>query len=356
MQPYSGSPANFAVLMAVCEPHSRIMGLDLPDGGHVSHGYFTRTKKISAASVFFENLPYKVNPETGLIDYDGLEASARLFRPRVIIAGVSCYSRCLDYKRFRSIADANGAYLFSDMAHVSGLVAAGIIPSPFEYSDIVSTTTHMTMRGPHAGMIFFRKGILYDLEAKINQAVFPRLQGGPHNNSIAGIATALLQAKTLDFIEYQKNIVKNAQRLCEGLMEKGYIIATGGTDVHLILIDLRPVKITGACAEYVLDQISITCNMNTISVDTSALNPSGLRLGTPALTTRGLAEADMDRVVDFIDRGLKLSQEIVAVSGPKLVDLKEACYSDAFVGKVYALREEVEVYSEQFSLPGYPNY
>lgn len=163
------------------------MGLDLSDGGgHVSHGYFTQTKKNSAASVFFENMPYKVNADTGLIDYDGLKASARLFRPRVIIAGVSCYPRCLDYKRFRSIADANGAYLFSDMAHVSGLVAAGLIPSPFECSDIVSTTTHMTLRGPHAGMIFYRRGVhsvcadgekvLYDLEANVNQAVFPRLQ------------------------------------------------------------------------------------------------------------------------------------------------------------------------------------
>lgn len=366
VQPYSGSPANFAVLTAVCEPHGRIMGLDLPDGGHLTHGFFTQTKKISATSIFFESMPYKVNPETGLIDYDGLEANARLFKPRVIIAGVSCYSRCLDYKRFRTIADANGAYVFSDMAHVSGLVAAGIIPSPFEFSDIVSTTTHKTLRGPRAGMIFFRKGVrsvkangekvLYDLEAKINQAVFPGLQGGPHNNSIAGIATALLQAKTPDFIAYQKDVVKNAQRLCKGLIEKGYSIATGGTDVHLVLVDLRSVQITGARAEYILEEISIACNKNTVPGDKSALNPSGIRLGTPALTTRGLTESDMDRVVDFIDRGLKLSKEIALVSGPKLVDFKAACHGDAFAGKIKALREEVEVYSEKFPLPGYPDY
>lgn len=366
VQPYSGSPANFAVLTAVCEPHGRIMGLDLPDGGHLTHGFFTQTKKISATSIFFESMPYKVNPETGLIDYDGLEANARLFKPRVIIAGVSCYSRCLDYKRFRSIADANGAYVFSDMAHVSGLVAAGIIPSPFEFSDIVSTTTHKTLRGPRAGMIFFRKGVrsvkangekvLYDLEAKINQAVFPGLQGGPHNNSIAGIATALLQAKTPDFVAYQKDVVKNAQRLCKGLIEKGYSIATGGTDVHLVLVDLRSVQITGARAEYILEEISIACNKNTVPGDKSALNPSGIRLGTPALTTRGLTESDMDRVVDFIDRGLKLSKEIAAVSGPKLVDFKAACHGDVFAGKIKALRDEVEVYSEHFPLPGYPDY
>ena len=181
VQPYSGSPGNFAVYTAICEPHGRIMGLDLPDGGHLTHGFFTATKKISATSIFFESMPYKVNPATGLIDYDGLETTAKLFKPRVIVAGISCYSRCLDYERFRNIADQNGAYLFADMAHVSGLVAAGVIKSPFEFCDIVSTTTHKTLRGPRAGMIFFRKGkrlvngkeSLYDLESKINQAVFP---------------------------------------------------------------------------------------------------------------------------------------------------------------------------------------
>lgn len=362
VQPYSGSPANFAVYTAVCEPHGRIMGLDLPDGGHLTHGFFTPTKKISATSIFFESMPYKVNPTTGLIDYDQLLKTSMLFKPRVIVAGVSCYSRCLDYAKFRDIANQNGAYLFADMAHVSGLVAAKVIPSPFQYCDIVTTTTHKTLRGPRAGVIFYRKGVrsvkangdkvLYDLESKINEAVFPGLQGGPHNHAIAGIATALLQAQTPEFVAYQKQVVSNAKRLCEGLIKCGYHIATGGTDIHLVLVDLRNVQITGARAEYILEEISIACNKNTVPGDKSALNPSGIRLGTPALTTRGFVESDIDLVVDFIDRGLKLSKEIAAASGPKLVDFKAACHSEQFAGKIAALRNEVEEFGVKFPLPG----
>lgn len=333
VQPYSGSPANFAVYTALTEPHGRIMGLDLPDGGHLTHGFFTANKKISATSIYFESMPYKVDSETGYIDYDKLAETARLFKPKVIIAGVSCYSRCLDYKRFRQVADENNAYLLADMAHISGLVAAGVVPSPFEYADVVSTTTHKTLRGPRAGVIFFRKGvrsvnakgekIYYDLESRINEAVFPSLQGGPHNHAIAGIASAMKQASTPEFKEYQIQVIKNAQRLCNGLIEKGYKIATGGTDVHLVLVDLRPNGITGSRAEFILEEVSIACNKNTVPGDKSAMNPSGIRLGTPALTTRGLLEQDIDKVVNFIDRALQLSKEIVAVSGPKLVDFKK---------------------------------
>lgn len=367
VQPYSGSPANFAVYTGLIEPHGRIMGLDLPDGGHLTHGFMTATKKISATSIFFESMPYKVDPVTGLIDYDKLEESARIFKPKIIIAGISCYSRCLDYKRFRQIADANGAYLFADMAHISGLVAAGVIPSPFEFADVVSTTTHKSLRGPRAGVIFYRKGVrsvkangdkvLYDLESKINQAVFPGLQGGPHNHAIAGIATCMMQAQTPEFKDYQVQIIKNARALCEGLLQKGYSISTGGTDVHLVLVDLRPAGITGARAEYVLEEISIACNKNTVPGDKSALNPSGIRLGTPALTTRGLTEGDMAKVVEFIDRGLQLSKEITAVSGPKLVDFKRVLHEDpTFNAKVQALKKEVQNYSEKFPMPGYEEF
>lgn len=367
VQPYSGSPANMAVYTALLRPHDRIMGLDLPDGGHLTHGFMTATKRVSATSIFFEPLPYKVDPQTGLIDYDKLAENARLFKPKMIIAGISCYSRCLDYKRFREIADENGAYLLSDMSHISGLVAAGVIPSPFEYSDIVSTTTHKTLRGPRAAVIFFRKGvrsmgkdgkpIMYDLENKVNDSVFPGLQGGPHNHAIAGIATAFKLATTPSYKAYQQQVIANAKRLCLGLQGHGYQIATGGTDVHLILVNLKPIGLSGAKAEFLLEEVNIACNKNTVPGDKSALAPSGIRLGTPALTTRGLKESDMDKVVSFLHTALQIGVEAQKVSGPKLVDFKKVITGDPeFSSKVEALRKTVEHFSEQFPIPGYPDY
>ncbi|XP_066139745.1 serine hydroxymethyltransferase isoform X1 [Euwallacea fornicatus] len=365
VQPYSGSPGNFAVYTALVEPHGRIMGLDLPDGGHLTHGFFTPNKKISATSIFFESMPYKVHPDTGLIDYEALLTTARLFKPKLIIAGVSCYSRCLDYKKFREICDDVGALLMSDMAHISGLVAAGVTPSPFEYSDIVTTTTHKSLRGPRAGVIFYRRGsrlnakgdkVPYDFEGKINQAVFPGLQGGPHENAIAAIATTFKQAATPEFVEYAKQIIKNAQRLSDGLQSKGYKVVTGGTDVHVLLLDLRSSGISGAKAEYILEEISIACNKNTVPGDKSALNPSGIRLGTPALTTRGLIEKDIDQVVNFIDEALKLGIEIAKNIGPKLVDFKKEVHEKDFVEKVQALKKKVEEFSKKFPMPGFEGY
>ncbi|KAH8295933.1 hypothetical protein KR018_001102 [Drosophila ironensis] len=364
VQPYSGSPANLAVYTGVCRPHDRIMGLDLPDGGHLTHGFFTPTKKISATSIFFESMPYKVNPETGIIDYDKLAEAAKTFRPQVIIAGISCYSRLLDYARFRQICDDVGAYLMADMAHVAGMVAAGVIPSPFEYADIVTTTTHKTLRGPRAGVIFFRKGVRstkangdvvrYDLEDRINQAVFPSLQGGPHNNAVAGIATAFKQAKSAEFKAYQTQVLKNAKTLCEGLIAKGYKVATGGTDVHLVLVDVRSAGLTGAKAEYILEEVGIACNKNTVPGDKSALNPSGIRLGTPALTTRGLVEKDIDQVVAFIDAALKLGAKAAKAAGsPKLADYHKVLAEDkAIAAEVEKISASVKVFSKQFPLPG----
>lgn len=244
VQSLSGSPANFQAYAAVLAPHDRIMALDLPHGGHLSHGYQTDTKKISAVSVFFETFPYRLDESTGLIDYDAMEANAKLYRPKLIVAGASAYARLIDYERIRKICDASNAVLLSDMAHISGLVSAGVIPSPFNYSDIVTTTTHKSLRGPRGAMIFYRKGvkgqnkkgedIMYDLESKINFSVFPGFQGGPHNHTISALATALKQACSPEFKQYQKQVLANSKHFADVLMKKGYELVGRGTDNHLV--------------------------------------------------------------------------------------------------------------------------
>lgn len=366
VQPLSGSPANLAVYTALVEPHGRIMGLDLPDGGHLSHGFFTATRKISATSIFFESMPYKLDPTTGLIDYDKLEETARLFKPKLVIAGISCYSRHLDYARFRQICDEHDAYLMADMAHISGLVAAGVIPGPFQHCDIVTTTTHKTLRGPRSGMIFYRKGVrkttkagekvIYNLERPINDAVFPGLQGGPHNHAIAGVGVALKQAMSAEYKVYQEQVLKNCQVLCSTLQGYGYTIVSGGTDNHLILLDLRPVKGDGARAEKVLEEINVALNKNTCPGDKSALRPSGLRIGSPALTSRGLTEKDFEVVASFIHQGIQLSLEVMAQSGPTLKEFKSKLDEDPFKQKIIAIKEQVENFAIKFPLPGQDVY
>ena len=355
VQPYSGSPANLAVYTGLLKPGSRMMGLDLPSGGHLTHGYYKYNpktgvrKSLSGSSIFFETFPYHVNAETGLVDYDFLEQTAAIYRPQLIICGASAYPRDVDYPRFRKVADSCGALLMMDMAHISGLVATGEAANPFEYCDIVTTTTHKSLRGPRAGMIFFRKDER-EFEKKINDGVFPGLQGGPHDHQIAAIATQLKEVATPEFKEYCIQIKKNAKALAQALMDKGYTICTNGTDNHLILWDVRPQGLTGSKIEKVCDLINISLNKNTVHGDRSAQSPGGVRIGTPALTTRGLKEADFVKVADFLDRAVKISLDVQKTSGKKLKDFVAALPSNK---DIPVLAKEVATFATSFPMPGF---
>lgn len=314
VQPYSGSVANLAVYLGLLKPHDRIMGLDLPSGGHLTHGFMTAKKRVSGTSVYYESIPYKVD-SNGIIDYDGLEKLAEAVKPRLIICGASAYSRDLDYERFSKIAKKHEAFLMADIAHISGFVATGEMNSPFKYCDIVTTTTHKSLRGPRAGMIFFKK----EFEQLINEAVFPGLQGGPHENQIAAVATQLLEVQTQEFKEYIQQVRLNARTLAGALEGHNFKVVTGGTDNHLMLIDLREKGISGGKAEKILEYVGISVNKNTIPGDISALNPSGIRIGTPAITTRGLKESDMFYLGDIINRVIAIGTKIQTEFTPKTI-------------------------------------
>lgn len=326
VQPYSGTPANFAVYTALLEPHDRLMGLDLPAGGHLSHGYYTASgKKISAVSKFFESLPYSLDPETELIDYDTLSKTSKIYRPKMIVSGASAYPRDINWLKLREIADGCGAYLMADIAHISGLVSSGELSDPFEYVDIVTTTTHKTLRGPRSAMIFHKKSL--NIGDKIDFAVFPGLQGGPHNHQIAAVAVALKHANSLEFKEYSKQVRKNAKVL-ESVFEKhNYRMITGGTDNHLILLDVKKEGITGNKVEKLLDIIGITVNKNTILGDKNALVPGGIRIGTAACTSRGMKEGDFEEIGSLIHESIQLALRIQEKSGPKMVDFIKECDS-----------------------------
>ena len=343
VQPYSGSPANMAVYNALLNPHDRIMGLDLTSGGHLTHGFYTNKKKISATSIFYESIPYKIN-NNGYIDYDKLEEMAIIYNPKLIICGASAYPRDFDYVRFKEIADINNSYLMCDMAHISGLIAAQEFNNPFDYCDVVTTTTHKTLRGPRSGMIFFKK----ELEDKINFAVFPSLQGGPHNHQIAGVANQLLEVSTKEFKDYIIQVKKNARCLSKYLIKKNYELVTNGTDNHLILVNLKNKDISGSKVEYLCDKINISLNKNSILGDKSAINPGGIRLGTPALTTRGLKEEDFIKVGELLDESINLACKIQDKSGKKLNNFKLILDSD-FYNEIHNLKNKVVNFVSKFA-------
>lgn len=350
VQSYSGSVANFAVQIALLNPNDRFMGLSLTDGGHLSHGFYRGANKVNISSRFFESLPYGVDPITGYVDYDNLEKLAKLFCPKMIIGGSSAYPRDWDWQRLRQISDKCKALLFGDMAHFSGLVAGGVVKNPFEYCDVVSTTTHKSLRSTRAAMIFFKK----DLEKKINSAVFPGQQGGPHNHAIAGICAQLKEVCSPAWKEYASQVVKNCRALAEALKEKGHKLATDGTDTHLILWDLRPQKVTGSKLEACCEAAMITLNKNTVHGDKSAFSPGGVRIGTPALTTRGFNEDHFRKVADFLHRALEITidvqREIFEETGAKKLKAFRAALPKS--EKLAELREDVVAFAKDFPMPG----
>lgn len=359
VQPYSGSTANFAALTALLQPQDRLMGLGLPDGGHLTHGYYTAKKKMTASSIYFQSFPYGLDPASQLIDYNTLASQARIFKPRLIICGASAYPRDWDYKTLRSIADEHGGLLMADIAHTSGLIAAEELNNPFEYCDVVTTTTHKTLRGPRAGLIFFRKDSAQasDLEKRVNDAVFPACQGGPHNNTIAAIATALHQACQPTWKAYAKQVIANARTLADELVSRGYKLQTNGSDNHLILWDLRPLKLTGSKLEKLCDFLGITINKNAVSGDASAQVPGGIRLGTSAITSRDMKESDVKVVAGFLHRAVQLALLLQKEAGSKqLKDFVRVATvnTEGLEGAamVKQLRKEVRDFATSWPLPG----
>jgi len=294
------------------------------------------------------------------LDYDELEKQALLFRPQLLVCGASAYPRDWDYKRLRDIADKVGCVLLCDMAHYSGLVAAALLNNPFDHCDIVTTTTHKSLRGPRAGMIFFRKGskpvakegdpvVAYDFEERVNTAVFPTLQGGPHENQIGAIAVALREAQTPEFVEYSRQVIKNSQALGQALVNRGYTLVTGGTDNHLVLWDVRPQHLTGNKLEKLYELVSISVNKNSVYGDSSALAPGGVRLGTPAMTTRGLGEKDMETIAEFLHRGVQIALQVQTEQGTLLKAFLAGLQERS---DVQALKHDVEEFASQFFMPG----
>ncbi|MCA9669014.1 MAG: serine hydroxymethyltransferase [Myxococcales bacterium] len=292
VQPYSGSPANLAVYFAFLDPGDTLMGMALPHGGHLTHGW-----NVSITGKYYNAVQYTVHPETHRLDFDAIRALAREHRPKIIVAGATAYPRIIDFAAFADIAREVEALFVADIAHISGLVAAGVHPSPVPHADVVTTTTHKTLRGPRGGMILMKK----KHRKAINNAVFPGLQGGPHNHTTAALAVALAEAATDEFKVYAQQIVDNSKALAEALSERGFELVTGGSDNHLILVDLTSKNIPGKVAAQALDRAGIVCNYNTVPFDKrKPFDPSGIRLGTPSLTSRGMKQPEMVKLAQWM--------------------------------------------------------
>jgi glycine hydroxymethyltransferase len=316
VQPYSGSPANLAVYLAFCQPGDVVMGLGLPAGGHLTHGH-----NVSITGKYFKSVPYGVRRDDHRIDMDEVRKLAKEHRPKLIWAGTTAYPRTLDFKAFREIADEVGAIFAADMAHIAGLVCTGVHPSPIGIADVVTSTTHKTFRGPRGGMIFCKKAHA----SAIDRAVFPGLQGGPHNHTTAGIAVAALEASQPSFVEYAQAVVANAKVLAEALIERGFRVTTGGTDNHLMLVDLTNKHVGGKPAAQALDRAGIVANYNAIPFDPrKPFDPSGLRLGTPAITSRGMGKAEMLKLAEWIDRVVSKHDDETVIA-KVAAEVKELC-------------------------------
>ncbi|MDM8144115.1 serine hydroxymethyltransferase [Megamonas hypermegale] len=316
VQPHSGAQANTAVFFALLNPGDTILGMNLTDGGHLTHG-----SPVNISGKYFKIVPYGVDKETERIDYDEMERLAKEHKPKLIIGGASAYSRIIDFERMAQIAKSVGAYLMIDMAHIAGLVAAGLHPNPVEYADVVTTTTHKTLRGPRGGLILCKDA---EFGKQFNKAIFPGIQGGPLMHIIAAKAVAFKEALSDEFKVYQQQVVKNAAVLADELTQKGFRIVSGGTDNHLMLVDLRSKNITGKEAQFLLDDIGITANRNTIPFEPlSPFVTSGIRLGTPALTTRGLKEDDIRQVADIIAKVIddRDDEAVIAQAKAEVADI-----------------------------------
>ena len=310
VQPHSGAQANTAVYFALLQPGDTILGMNLTDGGHLTHG-----SPVNISGKYFKIIPYGVDKETERIDYDELERLAKEHQPKLIVGGASAYSRVIDFERMAQIAKSVGAYFMVDMAHIAGLVAAGFHPSPVPYADVVTTTTHKTLRGPRGGLILCRDA---EFSKQFNKAIFPGIQGGPLMHVVAAKAVAFKEALSDEFKVYQQQVLDNAKALADELVKKGFRIVSGGTDNHLMLVDLRSKNITGKEAQFLLDEIGITANRNTIPFEPlSPFVTSGIRLGTPALTTRGLKEEDIREVADIIADVIENREDSAVIEAAK---------------------------------------